>query len=446
MKRVYEPMAYGPRPIEGNFWNTTVPKDEGALPFVEGSLSCDVAVVGGGYTGLSAALNLAEAGADVVLVDAKHPAWGASGRNGGFCCLGGAKLDAGTLERRYGPSEARSFFDAERLAVETVAERLERHGIAADTHSKGETMLAHRSVDVATLEQKAREINARYGVKCEVIPADGLAENGMASSEFHGAITTPIGFALNPLKYALGLEQAAISAGARIFGSSPVTAIARRNGRWRLQVPHGTITARTLLMATNGYSSEDLPDWMAGRYMPVQSNILVTRPLTEEELAAQGWTSHQMCYDTRNLLHYFRLMPDRRMLFGLRGAVRATEAAHAGIRAMARADFDRIFPAWRHVETPFFWSGLVAISRDFTPFAGPMGGMENAYAAMCYHGNGVAMGSYAGTILAGLALGQPERRPYPELMRREPRRIPFGQHRRMVLPFVNRWYRLLDSR
>ncbi|SNT18894.1 NAD(P)/FAD-dependent oxidoreductase [Tropicimonas sediminicola] len=445
MLRPYEEMAYGPRPIEASYWRETVPVAERPRwPECEGEIRCDFAVVGGGYTGLSAALDLADAGADVVVLEAETPGWGASGRNGGFCCIGGAKLSPAALERRYGAEDAARFFTAEKLAVELVAERLERHGIAADVHSKGETLLAHRASDVRGLEAEAREASARFGVRCEVLGRGDLAAHGMASEEFHGAVTTPIGFALNPLKYALGLARAAGEAGARIFAASPAQAIAEESGGWRIKTPRGVVRAAKLLMATNGYGSDDIPNWMAGRFLPVQTNILVTREMTEAELAEQGWTSNQMCYDTRHLLHYFRLMPNRRMLFGLRGAMRATEAAHAEVRAMARADFERIFPAWRKVETPYFWSGLVALSRDLTPFAGPLEGLGNAFGAMCYHGNGVAMGSYAGARLADLALGRPQRQPLPDLMRRPPPRFPFGRHRRAILPLTYRWYRLLD--
>ena len=209
-----------------------------------------------------------------------------------------------------------------------------------------------------------------------------------------------------------------------------------------MRTGQGELRAKQVIFATNGYSRDDLPGWFAGRYLPVQSNVLVTRVLTESELTAQGWSSDQMCYDTRNLLHYFRLMPDRRMLLGLRGAMRATPGEHARTRATARADFDRIFPAWREVETPHFWSGLACLARDLMPFAGPVPGMDGAYAALCYHGNGVAMGSYAGRLLAAEITGQGPETPAP--MRRPLRRFELGRFRRLALPVAYRLYGLKD--
>jgi glycine/D-amino acid oxidase-like deaminating enzyme len=438
--RLYEDMAYGPVPIADSFWPTTVDAipEHGALT---GTARADVAVIGAGFTGLNAALTLAQAGRDVVVLEAEQPGWGASGRNGGFCCLGGAKAGPQAFLRRFSEDETRDYYRAEREAVDHVAAVLDGHGIGADTHSHGETLLAHRHRDVAGLHVLADEIRHWHQTEAEFLPQGALAEHGLASPEFHGALTTPVGFALNPMKYVLGLARAAKNAGVRIFGGSAVSAV-DRDGEYILRTGTGELRAKTVIFATNGYSRDDLPGWFSGRYLPVQSNILVTRPLTADELAAQGWTSDQMCYDTRHLLHYFRLMPDRRMLFGLRGAMRATPAEHAKTRAAARADFERIFPAWRHVETPYFWSGLANLARNLMPFAGPVPGMDGAYAALCYHGNGVAMGSYAGRLLAAQIIGAGPVTPAP--MCRPLKRFELGRFRRLVLPVAYRLYGFQD--
>ncbi|MDV7143060.1 FAD-binding oxidoreductase [Tropicimonas sp. TH_r6] len=432
MTRIYEPYAYGDGPVAESYWPGTV-SARASWSRLDGEARTDIAIIGGGYTGLMAALHLAETGADVALLETNSPGWGASGRNGGFCCLGGSALDATDLLKRHGEAETRLYYDAEREAVALVRDTLTRLGIDADTHSRGETMLAHRAEAIPALKAAARHMRAYHGATCEILSRGELAAQGMASPEFHGAVTTPIGFALNPLKYALGLAAAAEAAGAHLFAQSPARSIRPDGSGWRIQTPTGTLTARKLILATNGYSAEDLPPWLAARYMPLQSNIIVTRPLSEEERAEQGWTTRQMCFDSRNLLHYFRLLPDNRMLFGMRGAIRSTPDAMAEIRGRTRTDFERFFPAWKRVETTHFWSGFVALSRDRTPFVGPIPGMDGVFAGLCFHGNGVAMGSHAGAILAELALGQTPSRPWPELMARALKRFPFGRFRRFLL-------------
>ena len=444
MQRLYEPQAYSAGSLAGCYWPDTV--TQAPEPRGEGEITADVAVVGAGFTGLSAALHLAEAGADVVALDAQRLGWGASGRNGGFCCLGGSMAAEKTLIRRHGAADVALWHKAQRASVELVAELLERHGISADTHSRGETMLAHRPRDMAALQAEADHLKRAHGLHAAVIGKAALAENGMNSDAFHGALTAPVGFALNPLKYLLGLAKAARGAGARLFGDSPVNAIKPSDSGegFTLSTPKARVYARRLILATNGYSSDDIPNWMAGRYMPVQSNIIVTRPLSGAEIAAQGWSSGQMAYDSRELLHYFRLMPDRRFLFGMRGGLKATQAQSAHMQRQIRADFSRMFPAWANVDITHFWSGLVCILRALTPFTGSLGNWNGAYAGFGWHGNGVAMGSYSGALLADLALGRAPRRPYPDLMKTPPRRFPLGRNRRILMAPVYRWLELKD--
>ncbi|MWD26693.1 FAD-dependent oxidoreductase [Aquicoccus sp. SCR17] len=439
MKRIWEAAAYGPGPVERCWWAETVTPDP--WPALDGDVTTDIAVIGGGFTGLSAALHLAEGGAQVTVLEANSPYWGASGRNGGFCCLGGARMSNATLTRRFGPEGRRDWRRAERGAIELVDSLLDRHGIDVDRHSEGETLLAHRRRDWEAMQEEAASVEADYGVSPTLIPQGQLARHGL-SGPFHGAMTTPLGFALNPRKYAEGLARAAHGAGATLHAETPVTRI-EGEGPYRLVTPNGTVTAKRIIVATNGYSSEDIPPFLAGRYLPMQSSVLVTRPLTEPEREAQGWTSHQMAYDTRRLLHYFRLMPDNRMLFGMRGGLSATPGAEAAIRKKIRADFETMFPAWKEVETPNYWSGFVCMSRNLTPFAGPVPGMRDAFAGLCYHGNGVAMGSFTGRLLADLAL---DRKPdlYPAAMAARPGRFPLGRFRRLLQRPAYAFYALRD--
>lgn len=443
MKRIYESLAYGDRPLQDGFWPTTVSKDRPVYDTLTEPVRCDFAIIGGGYTGLSAALNLAEAGADVVLVEAKIPGWGASGRNGGLVSAGSSKIDDDQIIRKYGAADAQTLFDGERAAVDLVAEYIETYGLDVDRHSRGYTFVAHSASAIAGIKDYGASYTSRYGLPYEFIAKEDMAAQGLNSPDFHAAVNLPIGFALNPMKFVLGLTRAAEAAGVRMYSNTPVTEISS-NGGFTLTTPTGQIQAKKLLIATNGYSSDDLPPALAGRYLPVQSNILVSRPLTDDEIQAQGWWSNQMVVDSRTLLHYFRLLPDRRMLLGLRGSVRVTEDNIARTRAIARADFDRMFPAWRHVETPFFWSGLICMTRNLVPFAGALPGTEGAFAALGYHGSGVTMGNYAGALIADLALGRPKR-PHAKLLQKPLRRFELGRWRRASLPPAFAWYRIKDQ-
>jgi glycine/D-amino acid oxidase-like deaminating enzyme len=442
MKRIYEDFAYGDGPVAECYWDTTITRPA-RVAGPDGDVTAEVAVIGGGYTGLSAALHLArDAGADVVVLEAKGIGWGASGRNGGFATMGGTKAREAALLRRFGAQGMAEWYGAQKEACALVAETVGRYGIEVDAHShEGEMCLAHRPQDFAAFRAEAPALTKAYGVRVDVLSRADLVAEGMAGPEFHGGLRLPVGFALNPLKYVLGLAAAARAAGARIYEDAPVTSVTHEGGAYVLTTPTGRVRAKKLILGTNGYSSEDIPAWMAGRYLPALSAILVTRDLTAAEIAAQGWSSTGLAYDTRNLLHYFRLMPNGRFLFGGRGGTSSGAGALTDRRAILRADFERMFPAWARVETPHFWSGFVCLARSLTPYVGTLGDRGNAWAGFAWHGNGVALATYSGKLLAGLATGQGR---VPALMAPRPARFPFGAARRHLLRPAYAWYGLKD--
>ena len=441
MKRIYEQRAYSEEPRRDCYWST---KSEPLKhPQLQGTHSTDIAIIGGGFTGLNAALRLAKNGASVTLLEAETIAWGASGRNGGFCCLGGGILSNAQIDKAYGTDARREWRGTEKAAIDHVAGLLETHKIDADPHSKGETLLAHSVKQWPALQQHAEDAARDYDTNPTLTTAKDLASEGLAGP-CHGAMTLPIGFALNPLKYAQGLAHVAQDAGAQLFQKTPVTRIEQSAG-FTLHTPKGRLTTKRLIIATNGYSSEDVPPWLAARYMPVQSSVLVTRELSEVEIDAAGWHSDQMAFDSRNLLHYFRLMPNRRFLFGMRGGIFATPRSDAKIKALIRSDFEQMFPAWAHIETPHMWSGLVCMNAKRAPFTGPIPEMPGAFASLSYHGNGVAMGSYCGALLADLALGKLSELTYPKVLQSIPAKIPFGSKRRWLLPPIYKAMSLVDQ-
>jgi glycine/D-amino acid oxidase-like deaminating enzyme len=441
MKHIYPDFAYSDAPRAGCWWDETCAMPDRST--LAGEHRCDVVIIGGGFTGVSAALHLAGAGVAATVLENRYVGWGASGRNGGFCCLGGGMLDNAALDKQVGRAGRDAWRQAERAAVNLVDDLTTRFGIDVDRHSNGETQLAHRPKDMEEMRAQVGYYADSYGIEARLTEKSNLESEGM-NAGFHGALTIPVGFGLNPRKYIDGLAVAAENAGAQIFHDTPATSVTRENGKFRVETPTGAVIAEKVIFATNGYSSEDLPDWFAARYMPTQSSIIVTRPMTQSELDAQGWTSMQASYDTRHLLHYFRLMPDNRMLFGVRGGLMASAGSEERTIKRARADFDAMFPAWRDVATPNAWSGMVCIARNRMPFVGEIPNESGIFASLCYHGNGVAMASYSGALLADLVQEKSSSRIYPNVMKRPLARFELGRFRRAIMPFAYAGFALSD--
>ncbi len=437
MRRLYEPEAYDTTVWPDSHWRASAPEPPHCAP-LKGEARADVAIIGAGYAGLSAALELREVhGADVAVLDAGQPGWGASGRNGGFACLGGSKLSDAALERRFGAEAAAEFRAFQKAGIARVDDNLRRYVIDADRGPDGEVCLAHRPRDWARFQREAEAGDL------ELVPRDALRAAGIDGPTFHGAKIASEGFSIHPLKYTIGLAQAAAAAGARIHGDSLVTGLAREGADWRLTTASGTLRAHRVLIATNGYSSDDIPPWIGGRTLPVLSTILVTRPLSAQERAAQGWTSHRMAFDSRKLLHYFRLLPCGRFLFGMRGGLSARPDRLAVIEREARRHFEVMFPAWRNAETERTWSGLVCLTGSLTPFAGEVPEAPGLFAAFGWHGNGVTPASEAGRRIAHAIAGQANTN--PGLMQVPPRRLPLPGLRRGMLQLAYIGYGLRDG-
>jgi len=440
MTRIYGDYAYTRDVIAGCHWAGAVP--DAALEFAPVSTlkRANVVVIGGGYTGLNAALHLAEDGVEVVLLDAEFPGFGASGRNGGFCCLGGSRAPDIQLRRFGDPKDVRQ---AEVAAISHVGALLDRLKIDADRQEHGEAIVAHSPAMARRLPAVAEDFAESYGVEPEVIAGKDMAARGMGG-RWHGAVSVPLGFSLHPRKYLQGLLKAAVTAGVQVFGQSPVRRIESVTGGVQVTTDQASILADKVVLATNGYTSENVPDWIRSRTLPAQSSVIATRQMTDDELAAQGWTSRQMSYEERRLLHYFHLTPDNRMIFGQRGGLITSAANEARIAQRVRRDFDQVFPEWRGVETPHRWSGMVCLTASLTPYCGSIPGLSGGFAAFGYHGNGVAMGSYLGAMLADLVQGKEPRAMLPAAFRAPPPRFPLGPLRRAWLAAEYSWARLTD--
>lgn len=404
---MYEPAGYDTSKVPQSYWHATCPVV--SYSPLQGSTQADVLVIGAGFAGLNAALELVEHfGARVIVLDAAQPGWGASGRNGGFCCLGGSKLSDTTIARRVGAAGLRDWQDYERASIARVRDNLGRYAINAQTTEDGELLLADSP-------------RAQARLTGDVWDSNTLTAQGLATAVYRAGRYVADGFGLHPLAYVTGLARAVQAAGVQLHGGVRVTSLRAVGDGWEATTPHGTVNARRVLLATNGYTDERLFSWLSRRLVPAISNILVTRPLSQAELANQGWTRTLMAYDARFMLHYFRLLPDRRFLFGARGGLSFAAPSVAAFGQRARAEFDMIFPAFAQAQTEFAWNGLVCLTTSGAPFIGPVPGAQGLWVALGWHGNGVAAASEGGRRAAQALMGGADTR--PALVRRLPPQV-----------------------
>ncbi len=395
---LYEPEGYDTSHWPDSYWRANAPALPECAP-LEGDARADVAIIGAGYAGLNAALELVERyGADVVVLEAAQPGWGASGRNGGFCCLGGARLSANAIRRRFGTAAVAEWDAFEQAAIARVRDNLARYVIDAEPVEEGELLLADSP-------RRWAQMRATPHDDSRLQNRDALRAEGLNSAAYHGAKLTPHGFGLQPYAYVTGLARAAMAAGVRLHGKSRAKTLAPEGDGWIVETTHARLRARHVLLATNGYSDERLVPWLSRRILPAISNIMVTRPLTGAELDAQGWRRHLMAYDNRVLLHYFRLLPDNRFLFGARGGLSFHPASVRAFARRARAEFELIFPHFASAETEYGWNGLVCLTASFAPYIGPVPGAPGLWLALGWHGNGVAAASEGGRRAAHSMMG-----------------------------------------
>jgi glycine/D-amino acid oxidase-like deaminating enzyme len=429
-----------------SYWEESATALAVPLASLNESVTCDVAIIGGGFTGLNAAIELARQGVDVRLLEAGHIGWGASGRNGGFACIGSHKLSYASMIKTYGLEATQGFYNAMRESIDTVAGNCDEFGIDAWAYGQGEVTLAHLPNRMDELRADQDFLKTTFGDETELMTQQELRQHGLSGPHFHGGLKGQHGFGVHPLNYVRGLARAAHGMGAELHPKSRVIRWEERDGKHHLYTEKGQVTAKRVLIATNGYTPESLSQYHAGRILPALSNIIMTRPLTEDEKREQGWTSSTMAYDSRNLLHYFRLLPNNRFLFGGRGGTDSTAAAAIDYRKQITATFHSLFPAWSQVEITHFWRGFVCLSYDLVPYVGPLNDSKTVWTSLAYHGNGVAMGSWCGSTVARLMTGKASEKEVPAVLTRRLAKFPLPMFRPLYLKGAYLWFGWQDSR
>ena len=392
-----------------SYWAATAGPDPDGIRTLDGDRRADVAVIGGGYTGLAAAYRLAGThGLDAVVLEANAIGWGASGRNGGFALITLGKVGLEDRIRRWGIEAARRSIAIGVEAIETVRELIAREHIACDPGPDGSLLVAHRPSAVADLQERVRLYREVLGYPhVEFLDHARLEHDGyLRGAEASGALRTRNAFGLHPLKYVRGLAAAALRCGATLCERSPVVEWRREGSEHVLVTPRGAVRARTVIMATNGYTAEGLHPFFRGRLLPATSNIIVTRPLTAAEWRDVGMLTTQVYSDTRKLLFYWRRLPADRLLFGGRAGVLDTPAGRSRCRRRLEAHVAAKWPALRGVASEYFWSGKVCLSYDLMPHVNRADGDPSVAYALAYQGSGVAMSTYCGGLVADLVAGK----------------------------------------
>lgn len=419
-------------PPSASFWSATSRSTLDLVSAENLPASPDFAIIGAGYTGLTAARALARSGASVLVIDKGELGAGASGRNGGFV-LPGYKADLLTLHRRLGAERSRALFRATLDAIDFVEQLIRDEAIDCHWHRPGSLVLAAQPTHLAGLAQEQRLLATAYGHPTTLLSREQLTEE-LGSRAYHGALLDPVAGALHPMEYLVGLGRAAVRAGARIQTGVEVRRIRKTGTRFSLETSGGVVDARQVVVATNGYTGPLVP-WLARRIVPVGSYILATAPL-DPALLDRLLPRRRVMSDTRNLLYYFRVSPDGRLLFGGRAAFRAESLERSA--GLLREGMTKLFPELASVQIDYAWGGTLGFTRDHLPHVGLHEGI--AY-AMGYGGHGVALASALGDQLGRALMGQGA---WPLLAAQGFPLIPLYQGRPWFLPLAGAYYGLRD--
>jgi len=424
---------------ELNYWLTTV-----EMPRIEASAfpeTADVAIIGAGFTGLSAARTLAQKGARVAVLESETLGWGASSRNGGMV-LTGMKLGVEQLISMYGRERTQRMYAASLKSIDCVEQMVREEKIDCKFFRCGHLEVACKQKHFDGYARQAEVIQREFNHQVRIVPRDQLrAEIG--SDIYYGGMVDDVSAGLNPAQYVAGLGAAALRAGACVFEKSRVEKVDRSSKQgmsgWALTTSRGPLWAKDVFVATSGYTSQATPS-LQKKLIPIGSYIIATEVLPDA-LAQELSPRNRMIYDSKNYLYYYRLTPDNRMLFGGRAAFfPESEDSVRKSAEILRLGMIDVYPQLRDAKVEFVWGGTLDFAFDIMPHAGQLDGL---YYAVGYAGHGVAMATLQGQLVAQRMLGiQPENPfegiPFPG--------APLGLYNGdpWFLPFAGLYYKLLD--
>lgn len=367
----------------------------------------DIAIIGGGYTGLSAARTLAQQGISVAVLEAKTIGWGASSRNGGIATAGN-RQSMQVIIQKYGDALALEFWQASINAVDLIGEIVADENISCHFARKGHMILAAKPSHFETLRKKAAWYKHRLNYDLKVISPAALRRE-IGSNVFHGGLIDEWSASLHPTQFLYGLAHAVTQYGGLICENTAVSKISKQHQQFLIETPHGVTRANQVIMATNGYTPQLVPD-LQTRVVPTGSYIIVTEPLPPS-LLNRIIPNGRSFYDSLRHPHYFRLTPNGRLLFG--GYPELTPSMDLTVTAeRLYGRMVQIFPDLQGIPITHSWSGQIGSTADLLPHIGCIDGVHYA---LGYSGHGLAMATYLGMEIGKLLSGQITRSPFQEI-------------------------------
>ena len=418
--------------IADSLWSATANSNINCNPLI-GENETEIAIIGAGYTGLSAALHLSEKNKNIVVLDSENPGWGASGRNGGQVNPG-LKEDPDEIEAKFGVEVGRRIVEMSGSAPELVFSLIKKYNINCDPIRSGWIRAAHSEDAFRKQVKRAKDWQSR-GVPIQILNSTQI-EQMIGTNEYCGGTLDPRGGNLHPLNYVLGLANAILSAGVTIYGQSKARKIVREDGAYVIHTDNGVLRASKVLLCTNGYTDDLVPP-LERTIIPVQSVQVATAPLSDNILKSI-LPGKQAPSDTRRSLLYYRLDSDGRFIMGGRGAYTKRETLQ--LQEKLRLSAHRMFPQLKDVTWQHAWGGYIAITTDHYPHLNLLD--EGMIAGLGYNGRGVAMATAMGKVMADWALNvTPDKLDFPLTL---PRKIPFHKFSKLGVKLTLAKYKLLD--
>jgi glycine/D-amino acid oxidase-like deaminating enzyme len=365
-------------------------------PALDVDKSVSVAIIGGGFAGLSTALHLAEQGTEAIVLEAKQPGWGASGNNGGQLNPG-LKFDPDTIEAVFGADLGRRMIAFAYNTPTFTLDLIRRHQIACEARQNGTLRAAYHESNAAAVEATAEQC-IRRGMPVSVLDRSAM-RGATGTGRYVRAMLDPRGGDLQPLSYARGLARAAVAAGAAIHGQTPAMSLRREGGRWRIETPRAVVRAEKVLIVTNGFTDDLWPD-LRRTIVPVFSSIAATEPLPDA-VARQIMPTRSALYESGHITVYYRVDTSNRLLIGGRGPMQWISDPSAVAYLMRYAE--RLWPGLKGVHWTHGWNSRLAMTADHFPHVHEPGAGALVYLGC--NGRGVALATAMGQQLARRLIG-----------------------------------------